>query len=1010
MRLYASGLFVLAALVATGCDGCGHSTSKDAGANAGVDAGPLGPLAQATGVGWTLFTDGTYGGALELVPNDPPPPTFTGTTTAVQAAQTFLQSWGSLLGIGSFSELSLVCQPVPDISGLTWVSFQQAENGVPVYQGRVLVAFDTNGSVGLVSSGYVPGLQTLSVTPAQTPAQAVAAAQADIESQQGDAGADAGVGDFVAASTPVLAIYPGASSSDLAYRVQVTYSIAEGDYWIDAQTGAVLFADDPRETFTAVPTLGTVPNPGPGSAVTDTGTGSYPDTKQFTAFRTPGFDYLQQQIPESDAVLSVQMIASLVLPLAGVDPSSSEVSLVASNQPNWSQIGAGYPPKGESVDAYVYALDAEQWFQTRYGWDSFDNAGADLVVVEDALPTSQNVDNALWDPPYNAMFVFQTLQYNMPPTVALDVVGHEYTHAVIEYTLGLPTGPMNEALADEFGQYIEYANSTPYTSSPATIGEGWLPGGIRNLQEPHSSPVTKLPGKSGPQPNNVYDPLYSTTNDVHFNDGVPNSAWYLATWGGQNSTSLITVPGDFGMSASAQLYTTFLLAGCAGHGGGNCGPKVSSFKSFAADLLATATMAFGKCSSQIQSVGCAWYATGLMAPDTLAGTFGVTSCQCPAGGTYCGSQILYSNDPNQLYTCSGGLTTIVDCSTDSPGRGCGSPEPIPDGTPINVTTTEVATGGALNGGVNQGCWPGGAAAGAGCGSGTPCACPLACLGGTCQALANAVCLGSSSSSSSSSGSSSSSSSSGGCDSCEGPTVTLSYSGSQTLGCWVALQPPASQGLYAEISNSNAFSCGYTAGVQFYMSPFNNPSAGSCPPLAVGTVYSLTDPTMNANCIQVVAGGATALPGGENGWQGQAGASWSGAANVIYGFPLPPASCTNCGSCAGCVGPDAGIFCGVGNCLNCQPTVAGSLTITSLDPFTVEFSAGAALFSEQTIHTFPPMCPSPAVVGISGTMSAPLVQYPSTGGASGIGSSSSSSGSGSSGGSSSGANPPQSFCP
>ena len=474
MRLNVWLFWVAAALVATGCDGCGHSSSGDAGP---VDAGPLGPLEQATGVGWTLFTTGAYGAPIQLVPNDPPPPTIMGSTTAVQAAETFLQTYGDLLGIGNFaSELSLVFTPVPDQSGLTWVSFQQAENGVAVYQGRILVAFDTNGSVGLVWSGYVPGLQGLSVTPAQTQAEALAAAEADLESQQADAGVDAGAAAVTGSSTPELAIYPRASSSNLAFYVQVASALGEANYWIDAQTGAVIYSEDALETV--LPTLGTIPNPNATAAPGISGVGSRFDTKTFTAGETSAYYYMQQQIPPKGTWLWVQLVAGDVVngqvsfsALPGADDTSSEVSAAnnGTTSPLWS---ANTPTPGVAVDAYAWVYAAEQWYQEPpRSWASVDNNGVTIPIFQFSFGN----DNAGWDTQGQGFKVFPPLNLPNPPTVALDVMGHEYTHGVIDHTLRLPVSAINEGLADEFGQYVEADFDVPasdYVSNAGTLGEG----------------------------------------------------------------------------------------------------------------------------------------------------------------------------------------------------------------------------------------------------------------------------------------------------------------------------------------------------------------------------------------------------------------------------------------------------------------------------------------------------------------------------------------------------------
>ena len=579
------------------------------------DAGVLSQLESDTGVSWAYRAGTDYGSVVQLAPKRVPAPTVNSTSTAVQAAEAFLRKYGAILGIGDFeSELSLVFEPVPDASGITWVSFQQSEHDVPVYARRILVAYDPNGSIGLVWSGYVSGLQGLSVTPAQTAAQALAVAQTDITTEL-DAGTP---GDFLGASTPELVIYPGTSASNLAYHVELAYASAARDYWIDAQSGAVLYSMDAR-VEAAVPALGTVPNiSSAGTQVSGvSGLGSYGDVKRLTVFQSGAFDYMQQQIPGAGA-LWVQIIDGKTGAIPSADTSSSEISgTPAGNSPTWVAAPSSGLSVAAAVDAYQYVFLSEQWWQSNFRWKSFDNAGSNIPIVLD--PSAENANNAAWVGFFGSIFVGSVPNNATPMSAALDVMGHEYTHAVNGYSLGAGSDQtmagkaLNEALADEFGQFIEgdNATATPYKSSNVTLGEG-SPFFLRNLAEPHQS--------SPSQPNNIYDPQYTNPPravayggknyavDEHYFDGVPNNAWYLATFGGQNSTSNITVPNTLGWAKSEFVYGATMLAGCSGRLGTlGCGGNVRTFEDFAFALTKTTVMLYGRCHPEVSR----WVAPGM---------------------------------------------------------------------------------------------------------------------------------------------------------------------------------------------------------------------------------------------------------------------------------------------------------------------------------------------------------------------------------------------------------------
>ncbi len=129
------------------------------------------------------------------------------------------------------------------------------------------------------------------------------------------------------------------------------------------------------------------------------------------------------------------------------------------------------------------------YYQTVLGLKSFDGKGAAVKVSLGYNPTSQFAalyNNAYWDPTIK-QFVFGN-GGNLG--AAEDVVGHEYTHAVVSSILGSSalgsgeSGALNEAFSDILGSLIEDKTG----SARWLIGEdSTFPGGaVRNLADPTS--------------------------------------------------------------------------------------------------------------------------------------------------------------------------------------------------------------------------------------------------------------------------------------------------------------------------------------------------------------------------------------------------------------------------------------------------------------------------------------------------------------------------------------------
>ncbi len=196
--------------------------------------------------------------------------------------------------------------------------------------------------------------------------------------------------------------------------------------------------------------------------------------------------------------------------------------------------------------AYDYAGDTYD-FYAGLGRDGIDGAGMPIVSTVRYCPSAQDCpyENAYWDGEqmvYGAGFA------------ADDVVGHELTHGVTDYSSRLfyyaQSGAINESLSDVFGELIDLGNGAG-TDTPGVrweIGED-IPviGTLRDMADPAAfgdPDATSSPDYSA-------DPNETDSGGVHTNSNVSNKAAYLLTDG--DTFNGVTV-GGIGTAKSAQVY------------------------------------------------------------------------------------------------------------------------------------------------------------------------------------------------------------------------------------------------------------------------------------------------------------------------------------------------------------------------------------------------------------------------------------------------------------------------
>jgi hypothetical protein len=198
---------------------------------------------------------------------------------------------------------------------------------------------------------------------------------------------------------------------------------------------------------------------------------------------------------------------------------------------------AGEKASGDAAvdEAYVGVEASVGLFRDILGRDSYDGRGAPVIAT---VHYEKNYDNAFWD---GRQLVFGDGDGKVFDrfTKPVDVLAHEFTHAVTQYTSGFvyqgQSGALNESVSDVFASCVKQRLlGQAATEADWLIGEGiFMPTvngrALRSMAEPGTAYDDPVLGKD-PQVGHMssYVRTQEDNGGVHLNSGIPNRAFYLA--------------------------------------------------------------------------------------------------------------------------------------------------------------------------------------------------------------------------------------------------------------------------------------------------------------------------------------------------------------------------------------------------------------------------------------------------------------------------------------------------
>ncbi|MBK9721476.1 MAG: M4 family metallopeptidase [Saprospiraceae bacterium] len=285
-----------------------------------------------------------------------------------------------------------------------------------------------------------------------------------------------------------------------------------------------------------------------------------------------------------------------------------------------------FPQRKGALDVHFGSQSTYDYYKNHFNRNGIDGKNGKLI---NRIVDSVTLVNAFWEGAGTLFGIGDNKDTG--PLTSLDVVAHEMTHGVTQFTCGLEylyeCGALNEGFSDIFGKAVEFE----YDSA----NFNWLLGSRFFFK-----PDTAFRSLSNPNrfknPKNYKGSFWvansSDNGGVHSNSGVINHWFYLLVEGGigTNETGKTYNVEKIGMDAAIQLVynamTNYLIS--------------TSFYFDVREATLTITEnQYGKCSKEYRNIAEAWKAVGM--------GLGVTE-----------ADLLLVNNKIPLVTCKEGLYPV----------------------------------------------------------------------------------------------------------------------------------------------------------------------------------------------------------------------------------------------------------------------------------------------------------------------------------------------------------------
>jgi len=373
----------------------------------------------------------------------------------------------------------------------------------------------------------------------------------------------------------------GFSTAVLTYKFDI-YAVAplsRSYVYVNANSGAIVFENQRIHN----------------ANVAATGTSSYNGSVSFTADNNGG-TYRLRQTSSGNGIETYDM---------NNGTNYGSATDITSGGTNFTSDNTG-------VQAHWGAEKTHAYFLQKHSRNSYNGSGA---VIKSYVHYSNNYVNAYWDG--SRMTYGDGDGVNYGPLVSLDIVGHEITHGVTEYTANLvysyESGALNESFSDIFGEAIEnFAQGNNDWQMGTDIGIGGS-GALRSMNNPN------LFGDPDTYGGTNWATGSADNGGVHTNSGVQNKWFYILSQGetGTNDLGNSYNVSGLGIDKAGKIAYRNLSV----YLGTN-----SQYTDARTGAIQAAVDLYGAGSAEVIATTNAWYAVG------VGGEYGVIS-YCASKGS-----------------------------------------------------------------------------------------------------------------------------------------------------------------------------------------------------------------------------------------------------------------------------------------------------------------------------------------------------------------------------------------
>lgn len=299
------------------------------------------------------------------------------------------------------------------------------------------------------------------------------------------------------------------------------------------------------------------------------------------------------------------------------------------------------------VSAFVNIEKSYDYFLKNFNRKSFDGNGSKIIA---SVHFGYNYDNAMWNGKQLIIGDGDNEVFK-PLSGSLDIVGHEMTHAIIDYTARLfyvnQSGALAESFADVFGNLIEDKPDNEWLLGEDVYTPGIEGDALRSMSNPQRFNM----------PDTMEKYMYTDVDNggVHINSSIPSKAFY-------------NVVQSLSRADAAKIWYKVMTQYLA--------PK-SDFSYAKKSSMAAAGELFGIGSKEYQAVKKAWDDVGVMDPvdtgiapdkfepnETFEGAYGPIRDSIIYNGKISNSNDMdiykYISDDNGMFSVK--LAAPIDCS------------------------------------------------------------------------------------------------------------------------------------------------------------------------------------------------------------------------------------------------------------------------------------------------------------------------------------------------------------